>query len=164
MLSYLTWQREITDVTFAFTQLIKHLANAEREGGFELASALLKRVGRHPRDHRTLEEHGVVVTMPLPKHDFDVALVKGRSGECRVTVTGLPRYAGFSFSCTLPSRTLLTDLQPDPAGGVSWRARKLFTAIRQDQRSRGASCSRQHGPALDAPGRADQHLERTRSD
>ena len=37
MLSCFTWKREIADVMFAFTQRIEHLANTERNGGFELA-------------------------------------------------------------------------------------------------------------------------------
>jgi hypothetical protein len=117
-------------------QLMDHLANAERTGGFELAAALLQRAGRNQRDHETPHERLVVVTMALPIHDFDVAMSKKRGGDCRVTITGLPRYAGFSLSRALPSGRLLADLYSDPSNrGVSWRARKLFSAIREDQRA-----------------------------
>jgi hypothetical protein len=134
MFNYFNWKSEIADVLFAFTHLIDHLGDAEKTGGFELAAALLKRVGRNHRG--TPDERVIVVTMPLPKHDFDVAISKNRTGHCRVTITGLPRYAGFLLSCALPPRGLLADLHSDAAnGGVSWRARKLFSAIRQDQRA-----------------------------
>jgi hypothetical protein len=135
-INYFNWKREIADVMFAFAELIDHLANAERTGGFELAAALLQRVGRNHRDHETPHERVIVVTMALPNHDFDVAMSKRRGGDCRVTITGLPRYAGFSLSCPLRSRRLLVDLYSDPSnGGVPWRARKLFVAIREDQRA-----------------------------
>ena len=136
MFDYFNWKREIADVMFAFTNLIDYLANAEKTGGFELAAALLKRVGRNQRDHETPYERVIVVTMALPNHDFDVAMSKKRGGDCHVTITGLPRYAGFSLSCALTSGRLLADLYSDPSnGGVSWRARKLFVAIREDQRA-----------------------------
>jgi hypothetical protein len=155
MLRYFTSEKEIADVVFALTQLVEHLSDAERQGGFELAASLLKRVGRSPRDHETPAERVAVVTMALPKHDFDVAIGKSTNGNCRVTVTGLPRYAGFSLSCTLPPRKLVAELDPDPANRVTWRARELFAAIRQDQRCKGdyrsSSCERVEGAPQPGP-------------
>jgi hypothetical protein len=137
MLSYFTWKREIADIVLAFTQLIEHLADAERTGGFELARGLLKRVGRNHRDHEVPDERVAIVTMPLPTHDFDVAISKSRQGDCRVAIAGLRRYAGFSLSCALPPRDLRFDLSTNPAHRVTWRARKLFSGLRQDQRAAG---------------------------
>ena len=134
MLSYFTWKSEIAEVMFAITRLVEHLATAERTGGFELAVGLLKSVGRYHRERETPYERVVLATMPLPKHEFDVGVIKNRDGDCTVSITGLPRYAGFSLSCALPPRTFLADLNPDPANDISWRARKLFAAIRQDQK------------------------------
>jgi hypothetical protein len=162
MLGYFRWQREIAAAMSAIRQLIEDLAEAERDGGCEVALALLKRVGRQHRDIETPDAHGVRITMPLPKHDFDVALVKHTNRNCRVTITGLPRYAGFALSCALPPRTFLTDLELDSATGVSWRARKLLMAIRQEQRLSGGHCGslvERHWAAA-PPLRADQRSTR----
>jgi hypothetical protein len=140
MFDYFNWRREIADVMFAITQLVDHVADAEKIGGFELTCALLKRVGRNHRDHETADERAVITTMPLPKHDFDVAISNVRDVGCHLTITGLRRYAGFLLFCALPARRLLADLHSDPAHGVSWRARKLFEAIRVEQRV-AARCS-----------------------
>ena len=161
MLGYFRWQREIAAAMSAITQLIEDLAEAERDGGCERARALLARVGRDHRDIETPDALGVRVTMPLPKHDFDVALIKPRNGDCRVTITGLPRYAGFSMSCALPPRTFLNDLELDSATGVSWRARKLLVAIRQEQRLNGGHCASlgERNWAVIAPGGANREFE-----
>jgi hypothetical protein len=133
MLSYLTWRWEIADVMGAITEIVELLTKAQATGGFDFAANLLKRVGRYPRERNSNYERSVYVTMPFPKHDFDIGILQPRDGTCGVAIIGLPRYAGFSFSCALPPRTFLAELHPDPVHGVSWRAQKLFNAIREDQ-------------------------------
>ena len=55
MLSYLTWRSEITDVMFAMTKIIDHLAHAEKVGSFEMVAATMKRLGRHPRESKQIQ-------------------------------------------------------------------------------------------------------------
>ena len=129
MLSFLTWRSEITDVMFAMTKIIDHLAHAEKVGSFEMVAATMKRLGRHPRESKSNYDHIVFVMMPCPKYDFDFGLMKGHDGPLSVTIVGMERYAGFSFSCALPPQTFQATLESDAVHGISWRARKLYESI-----------------------------------
>ena len=133
MLSFLTWRSEIADVMFAMTKIIDHLAHAEKVGSFEMVAATIKRLGRYPRESKSNYDHTVFVMMACPKYDFDFALMKGHDGPLSVTIIGMERYAGFSFSCALPPQTFQATLEPDEVHGISWRARKLYESIQQDQ-------------------------------
>jgi len=133
VLSFLTWRSEITDVMFAMTKIIDHLAHAEKVGSFKMVAATMKRLGRHPRESKSNYDHTVFVMMPCPKYDFDFALMKGHDGPLSVIIIGMERYAGFSFSCALPPQTFQATLEPDEVHGISWRARKLYESIQQDQ-------------------------------
>ena len=111
MLSFLTWRSEITDVMFAMTKIIDHLAHAEKVGSFEMVAATMKRLGRHPRESKSNYDHIVFVMMPCPKYDFDFGLMKGHDGPLSVIIIGMERYAGFSFSCALPPQTFQATLE-----------------------------------------------------
>lgn len=137
MLSYFTWKWEIADVMGGISQLVDSLSKAEESGGFDLVAGVLKRVGRHPRESADHGSRLVLVTMPCPKYDFDVGALKAAEGKSTLSIIGLERYAGFSFACALPPITFSAELQPDVIFGVSWRAKRLFEAIHQDQARAG---------------------------
>ena len=68
----------------------------------------------------------------------DQGTSKRPDGGCTVSFFGGQRYAGFSFTCGLPPRTFLADLNPDALHGISWRAKELHAAIRDDHARREA--------------------------
>ena|SRR5262245_57401541 len=124
---FIKW--EIADIRFSITKVVELLSHAYKTGGYELAVGSLKRLGRNPRKNTTM----TLITLALPKHDFDIGIMKGTDGGCAVTFAGGERYAGFSFTCSLPPQAFIANLKPDPLHGISWRARRLYDAIQEDQ-------------------------------
>ena len=141
MLSHFTWRWEIADVMGGITQLVESLTRAEASGGFDAASIVLKTTGRNVRESTTHGIRIVLVTTPCPKYDFDVGVISVVDGKSTVSIIGLERYAGFTFSCALPPVTFSSDLEPDAVFGVSWRAKNCLKRSKKIRRALGAEMS-----------------------
>ena len=124
-------RREAEQVAIAINQTVLALSHAYTTEGIDGCIELLKRIGgRLAYDTVKGKARYIRFEIAILKHDFNIDLTTGDLGPF-LNISGGERYAGFEFSCELPPRRCLVEVQPSSIWGVSQRASVLVSTIQK---------------------------------
>jgi hypothetical protein len=124
-------RREAEQVALAINHLVQSVSHSYTTEGVDGCIELLKRIGgRLAYDTVTGKTRNIRFEILILKHDFNIGLM---TNDMRpfLNISGGERYAGFEFSCGLPPRTFIAEVQPTIAWGASRRAIALVSVIQK---------------------------------